>query len=70
VGIANTVVGIGNSIAPLVGGWLAGLSYSWLFALSAALNLIGLIAMRWSVRDPRWQATSRIRTGIFNQEET
>jgi MFS family permease len=54
-GIANTMVGIGNSLAPLLGGWLAGFSYTWLFGVSAVVGLVGAVAMRWFVNDPRWQ---------------
>jgi MFS family permease len=53
VGLANTAVGLGNAIAPLVGGWLAGFSYGWLFALSSLLSVIGVAVMRFKVRDPR-----------------
>jgi MFS family permease len=64
VGMANTVVGIGNSLAPLIGGWLAGFSYAWLFALSALFSLVGLIMMRWYVNDPRWQTIGTIATDV------
>jgi MFS family permease len=49
------MVGIGNSLAPLLGGWLAGFSYTWLFGVSAVVGLVGAVAMRWFVNDPRWQ---------------
>jgi MFS family permease len=54
VGMANTGVGLVSMAAPLLGAWLAGLSYSWLFALSTAVNLVALAAMRWWVKEPRW----------------
>ena len=41
-------------VAPLLGAWLAGLSYGWLFALATAVNLVALVAMHWWVREPRW----------------
>lgn len=53
-GIANTVVGIGSSIAPILGGWLATFSYTWLFALSAVVSLIAMMVMGGLVKDPRW----------------
>lgn len=55
VGLANTSVGVAGAVAPLVGAALAGAGYSLLFALSAACGLVGLILMRWWVREPRWE---------------
>ena len=60
IGIANTVVGIGNLIAPLIGGWLATFSYNGTFAASVVVSLMGLVLMRWAVREPRWQAIGAI----------
>ena len=53
-GLANTGIGLAGTVGPLLGVWLASLSYNGLFILSAALNLAGLIAMRGWVREPRW----------------
>lgn len=53
VGIANTGVGVGSAIAPLVGGWLAGASYGWLFALSALVSVASVALMSVTVKDPR-----------------
>jgi MFS family permease len=55
VGLANTGVGLVGMVGPLLGAWLADLSYNWLFALSALINLAALVAMRWWVREPRWE---------------
>jgi MFS family permease len=55
VGISNTSMGIGSAIAPLLGGLLAVVGYDWLFAASAAIGLIALITMHWSVMEPRRQ---------------
>jgi MFS family permease len=55
-GLANSVVGVVNMVAPLLGAWLAGAGYSWVFALSAAANLAALLAMHWLVQEPRWAA--------------
>ena len=52
-GLANTSIGLAGTVGPLLGVWLASLSYNGLFILSAALNLAGLIAMRGWVREPR-----------------
>jgi MFS family permease len=59
VGMANTAVGLVSVVAPLLGAWLAGIGYSWLFAASAATSLVALVAMRWWVQEPRW--TPKIR---------
>ncbi len=53
VGIANTAAGVGSAIAPLVGGWLAGASYGWLFALSALISAASVALMSVTVKDPR-----------------
>jgi MFS family permease len=55
VGIANTTVGVGSALAPLLGGWLAGFSYSWLFMLSAIFSLSAVVLMHWTITDPRQQ---------------
>jgi MFS family permease len=52
-GMANTSAGLVGMAAPLLGVWLAGVGYGWLFALSAAINLAGMAAMRWWVQEPR-----------------
>ncbi len=54
IGMANTGVGIVSVVAPLLGAWLASVSYNWLFALSAGFNLLALVLMRWWVEEPRW----------------
>jgi len=54
IGIANTGVGLVSLIAPLFGAWLASMDYGWLFAASAAVNLLALLALHWWVREPRW----------------
>jgi MFS family permease len=54
VGLANTGVGLAGVTGPLLGAWLASVDYGWLFALSAAVNLVALAALRWWVREPRW----------------
>jgi MFS family permease len=54
IGITNTAWGVAAGLSPLLGGWLAGFSYDWLFALSAGVTLSGLALLRWRVGDPRW----------------
>jgi MFS family permease len=55
VGLANTAVGLGSTVAPLLGGWLAGFSYSWLFMLSALFSLGAVLLMHWTITEPRQQ---------------
>jgi DHA1 family bicyclomycin/chloramphenicol resistance-like MFS transporter len=52
-GMTNTTAGLVNMAAPLLGAWLASITYGWVFAMSALVNLIALFAMRWWVREPR-----------------
>jgi MFS family permease len=56
IGIANSSVGLVNMAAPLAGAWLATVGYGPLFAISAAVSLVGLGALHWAVREPRWSA--------------
>ncbi|MFC1976349.1 MFS transporter, partial [Chloroflexota bacterium] len=61
MGVANTVSGIGSSVAPLVGGWLAlSFSYNSLFAVGMAVNVIGLLLLQWYVKEPRWQPVNNV----------
>jgi MFS family permease len=60
VGIANTAVGMAGIAAPLLGASLAGLHYDWLFAASAIVNLVALVAMHWWVQEPRWAAAVKV----------
>ena len=53
VGITNSIIGAINVVIPMVGGWLATFSYTYLFALSAAAGLLGVLLMWLWVADPR-----------------
>jgi len=54
IGLNNTVSGIASGLAPILGGWLAGVAgYRWLFAVACAVGLAGFALLRWSVREPR-----------------
>jgi MFS family permease len=56
IGLANTIPGVIGSIAPLIGGWMAGsVSYQAMFVLAAVIGTISLALLRFSVRDPREQ---------------
>jgi len=54
VGLANTSVGVAGALAPLLAAGIAGFSYNLLFAISAMISLLGLILMRWWVKEPRY----------------
>jgi MFS family permease len=61
IGLNNTASGIAAGVAPLVGGWLAGVvGYRGLFVVAFMVGLAGLALLRWSVREPR-QAQSGLR---------
>lgn len=60
VGMANTAVGLVGMVAPLLGAWLAGMGYDWLFAIGTIVNLTALATMRWWVREPRWTTAAQI----------
>ncbi|NLG97005.1 MAG: MFS transporter [Chloroflexi bacterium] len=54
IGMANTIPGIASSIAPMIGGALAGAAgYNWLFILSGTIAALALVFLRTSVVDPR-----------------
>jgi MFS family permease len=54
IGLANTIPGIAGSIAPLMGGWLAGaVSYQAMFIISAIIGAISWTLLRFGVREPR-----------------
>ncbi len=54
IGLANTIAGVAGGAAPLIGGWLAGaVSYQVMFILSAVIGALGLVLLRFTVREPR-----------------
>ena len=53
-GMANSSIGFVGIAAPLIGAWLAQMSYSWLFALSAGVYFLAFAALHWWVKEPRW----------------
>jgi MFS family permease len=60
IGLANTLPGITGSIAPLIGGWLAGaVNYPVMFSVAAVIGLVSWGLLRFGVREPR-QASSAV----------
>ncbi len=53
VGIANTLSGIGSTLAPLIGAALVGISFSWAFAASLIAALATFLMLRFWVAEPR-----------------
>ena len=54
IGLANTIPGVAGSIAPLIGGWLAGaISYQAMFILSAVIGAVSWVLLRFAVHEPR-----------------
>ena len=59
IGLANTIPGIVVSVAPLIGGWLAGaISYRSMFILSAIIGAASWVLLRFAVREPRKMGSS------------
>jgi MFS family permease len=54
IGLANTIPGVAASVAPLIGGWLAGaMSYQAMFVLAAIIGVMSWAVLRFAVREPR-----------------
>jgi MFS family permease len=64
IGISNTIAGLSDALAPLLGGWLAGFSYKWLFALSASISLLSVFFFRQYVKEPRHEPTDTVLSSI------
>ena len=59
IGLANTIPGMVVSVAPLIGGWLAGaMSYRSMFILSAIIGAVSWVLLRFAVREPRKMKSS------------
>jgi MFS family permease len=69
IGIANTSVGVVSIAAPLLGAWLASVGYGWLFAIGAAVNLLALVLLHWTVREPRWSLVEQVQSTLSRQEQ-
>jgi MFS family permease len=54
IGLANTIPGVVVAVAPLIGGWLAGvMSYRLMFILSAIIAAASWVLLRFGVSEPR-----------------
>jgi MFS family permease len=61
IGLANTIPGVAASIAPLIGGWLAGAtSYQAMFVLAAIIGVLSWALLRFAVREPRHVNANRL----------
>ncbi len=59
IGLANTIPGVVVSVAPLIGGWLAGaMSYRAMFILSAIIGAVSWALLRFTVHEPRKMKSS------------
>jgi len=58
IGITSTGVGLMGMLAPILGTWLATLSFPWLFGLSAGVNLLAATAMHFWVEEPRYSTSN------------
>lgn len=60
IGLANTIPGIIVSVAPLLGGLLAGVvSYRAMFLLAAVFAAVSWILLRFAVHEPR-----KVKSGL------
>jgi MFS family permease len=69
-GLANTLSGLVAMGAPLLGAWLAGLGYGWLFATSALASLLAFAVLRWAVREPRHAQATGDRPGLVATDKS
>ncbi|RLT41134.1 MAG: MFS transporter [Chloroflexi bacterium] len=54
IGLANTIPGLAGTIAPLIGGWLAGaIGYHAMFTLAAAIGIVSWCLLHFAVQEPR-----------------
>jgi MFS family permease len=58
IGLANTSLGVINVLGPLLGVWLAGVGFGFLFAACAVISFVSWVSMRWWVEEPRRMARS------------
>ena len=54
IGITAFGIGVVGVLAPLIGTAISAVSFSWIFAISAVINVFALIGMRFWVQEPRF----------------
>lgn len=54
VGIANTLIGVGSMVAPLLGAVFVQIGYEWAFAASTLTSFVALLLLRFTVHEPRF----------------
>lgn len=61
IGLNNSIIGIFAGLAPLIGGIIAEqASFSWLFGVSLAICLAGLLLLHFTVSEPRKKAVRAV----------
>ncbi len=61
IGLANTIPGVAMSIAPLIGGWLAGvINYRVMFLVSAIFGAVSWVLLHSAVHEPRKIKTAAV----------
>jgi hypothetical protein len=48
---------------------LASIGYGWLFAIGAAVNLLALVMLHWTVREPRWARVGQVQPTLSSQDQ-
>lgn len=63
IGLNSTVSGVAASVAPLLGGWLAGfVGYQGIFLISFVIGLAAFATLRWWVCEPRQIKALKLKT--------
>lgn len=71
IGLGNTVLGIVSAIMPMLGGAIANwLGYETLFIASVVISVIGLVYLRWVVKEPRGLENEEIFTRLTRKIST
>jgi MFS family permease len=67
IGLTNTLLAVPILVAPVLGGWIVDLAgFRVLFWVALAMGVLGLVTMRWAVREPE-HAESPLASGPQEQ---
>ncbi len=67
IGLTNTLLAVPILVAPVLGGWIVDLAgFRVLFWVALAMGALGLVTMRWAVREPE-HAESPLTSGPQEQ---